>query len=540
MEEATGAKGRQARMSIPVTNEEKFLDPKKPIVTKTDLKGKITYANPAFCEISGFTEEELLGQPHNMVRHPDMPRDAFKDLWVTVRNGEPWEGLVKNRCKDGGFYWVNAYVTPMTKNGEKIGYMSVRSKPTDAEKSMAIKLYSEVNQNTTAFPFTKLKKGRPFAIDLGVVCLLPIGLEILSSVLQNPVLHWALFALSVSIGAGGFFWLLYRLKTANKKISNALISLSEGNFKAHIEKSPVREFNQTLSDMASMQVNLRAIIADVVSGAQQVGYDADRLESLSSSLMSQSQEQSDGISGVAAALEELSVSVAEISDATQNSSKHAEDSMNVVKKGQDAMTRSTAASDEVAVVVDQAKANVTDLNSAVIRISSVTKTITEIAERTNLLALNAAIEAARAGESGRGFAVVADEVRKLAEMTRQSTTEISSTVDEIQKGTQATSAVMNKAVERVAIGTNLIKEANHSLLEIKTASDGVAKSAADISSMLDQQSQASNEVASSMEKMSALTDSNVESIRKLESSARILQGTSNSLRKLTQVFEANL
>ena len=89
-------------MQVPTTNVEHHLDPKQPIVTKTDLKGKITYANPAFVEISGFTEDELVGRPHNVVRHPDMPREAFADLWNTIRAGVPWRGRVKNRTTEGG------------------------------------------------------------------------------------------------------------------------------------------------------------------------------------------------------------------------------------------------------------------------------------------------------------------------------------------------------------------------------------------------------------------------------------------------------
>ncbi|HAV75032.1 MAG TPA: hypothetical protein DCX50_08680, partial [Limnobacter sp.] len=156
------------------------------------------------------------------------------------------------------------------------------------------------------------------------------------------------------------------------------------------------------------------------------------------------------------------------------------------------------------------------------------------------LALNAAIEAARAGESGRGFAVVADEVRKLAEMTRQSTTEISATVQEVQSGTNKGLETMGRAVEEVNIGTTLILEAGESLQAIKVASRGVAQSAKDISAMLEQQSQASLEVANSMERMSALTESNVAAINDLDSAAKQLASTSGDLRTLVKHFEASL
>ena len=111
------------KVNLPVTQHEVFLDPARPIVTKTDLKGQITYANRAFIDISGFHEDELLGFSHNIVRHPDMPPEAFADLWDTLKAGRPWRGLVKNRSKTGDFYWVEAYVSPITENGQTIGYM---------------------------------------------------------------------------------------------------------------------------------------------------------------------------------------------------------------------------------------------------------------------------------------------------------------------------------------------------------------------------------------------------------------------------------
>ncbi|MCW5627203.1 MAG: PAS domain-containing protein, partial [Burkholderiales bacterium] len=104
------------RVNQPVTTIEQFLEPGKPIVTKTGLDGKILYANESFVKISGFTREELIGADHNIVRHPDMPPAAFADLWRTVRAGQPWRGLVKNRTKTGDFYWVEAFVTPITES----------------------------------------------------------------------------------------------------------------------------------------------------------------------------------------------------------------------------------------------------------------------------------------------------------------------------------------------------------------------------------------------------------------------------------------
>jgi len=115
--------------NMPITNVEYPLKESDSLVSKTDLKGTITYINEDFLRISGFTKQELIGAPHNIVRHPDMPPEAFADMWKALKENRPWTGLVKNRCKNGNFYWVLANTTPYYENDQLVGYMSVRSKP---------------------------------------------------------------------------------------------------------------------------------------------------------------------------------------------------------------------------------------------------------------------------------------------------------------------------------------------------------------------------------------------------------------------------
>ena len=116
------------RINMPVTNVEVPLRDDTLIVSKTDLKGQLTYINKDFLDISGFTEAELIGVSHNIVRHPDMPIEAFEDLWRDLKAERPWTGYVKNRCKNGDYYWVLATATPILENGQVTGYMSVRRK----------------------------------------------------------------------------------------------------------------------------------------------------------------------------------------------------------------------------------------------------------------------------------------------------------------------------------------------------------------------------------------------------------------------------
>jgi PAS domain S-box-containing protein len=134
------------RVNQPVTDREIILDDDQVIVSKTDIKGLITFVNQTFIEISGFAETELIGAPHNLVRHPDMPPAAFADLWRTIRTGTPWEGLVKNRTKNGDYYWVRANATPIVENGEIVGFISIRLKPSREQVAAAEALYRAVRE----------------------------------------------------------------------------------------------------------------------------------------------------------------------------------------------------------------------------------------------------------------------------------------------------------------------------------------------------------------------------------------------------------
>ncbi|OMH33574.1 methyl-accepting chemotaxis protein [Motiliproteus sp. MSK22-1] len=167
------------KVNTPVTDKEVVLQANQEIVSKTDLKGLITYVNQEFVDISGFTEHELIGKNHNIVRHPDMPPEAFADLWATLLAGEPWAGMVKNRCKNGDFYWVKANVTPVRENGRIIEFMSVRSKPGAGEIAAADTLYQNIKEKKSSLAqpgyIKKLnlrQKLNGFVISIGVVLAL--------------------------------------------------------------------------------------------------------------------------------------------------------------------------------------------------------------------------------------------------------------------------------------------------------------------------------------------------------------------------------
>src|SRR6478672_3502963 len=158
------------RHNLPVTNQEVMLEEGESIVSRTDLRGKILFVNRTFLRISGYTENELLGQPHNIIRHPDMPSAAFADLWATLKAGRPWVGIVKNRCKNGDHYWIEAHATPVYEDGEVVGYMSVRRQATREQIDFAERAYAglragdrrlELRHGSLAVPRTLLHRLNP-------------------------------------------------------------------------------------------------------------------------------------------------------------------------------------------------------------------------------------------------------------------------------------------------------------------------------------------------------------------------------------------
>ena len=129
------------KINMPVTSHEVLLDDMAFLLSKTDLNGVITYANQDFIRISGFSESELVGQSHNVVRHPDMPTEAFEDMWRNLKAGKSWTGLVKNRTKSGDYYWVETNAAPIIENGQVTGYLSARKKPSRQQVEAASAVY---------------------------------------------------------------------------------------------------------------------------------------------------------------------------------------------------------------------------------------------------------------------------------------------------------------------------------------------------------------------------------------------------------------
>jgi methyl-accepting chemotaxis protein len=270
------------KINMPVTNIEIELKDTSSIVSKTDLKGRITYINRDFLEISGFTEQELIGASHNIVRHPDMPPAAFADLWNTVKAGKPWNGLVKNRCKNGDHYWVEANVAPVRENGEIVGYMSVRSKVTrkqieDIEPIYRRMLKGEVIK--TEGLVAKLVNGlrnMPMFLKVLMAMILPVGTILGMAILINVGIANALTISSIGFIAALFVsFLLSRkivspIQTATKNIN----AIASGNLQLKIDTSANDEAGKMIQALKSMQIKVGFDVND----ARKIAEEAMRLQ----------------------------------------------------------------------------------------------------------------------------------------------------------------------------------------------------------------------------------------------------------------------
>ncbi|HCZ13137.1 MAG TPA: chemotaxis protein, partial [Candidatus Accumulibacter sp.] len=275
------------RNNQPVTRIETVLPEGEFIYSRTDLKGVIEEANEAFAAISGYTREEMTGQPHNMVRHPDMPEAAFADLWTDLKAGRPWRGLVKNRRKDGGFYWVVANASPVRENGQIVGYQSVRARPSRQEIAAAEEAYQRIRKGDRSL---RIRHGRvervlPVVVDwfaslptqmllMGLLAVLPGVLELTAELIGGrPLGHvqTLLTAVAALYALFFLFWVTPRVLRDLQATADHLDSvLSTGDLKTRLD-IPRRDIVGRIAHLADKFVAaVQATVQGMADTAKQV------------------------------------------------------------------------------------------------------------------------------------------------------------------------------------------------------------------------------------------------------------------------------
>ena len=473
-------------MSSPtyVTQNEYPLDDDTTLMSTTDVHSYITHANDTFVQVSGYQLDELTGQPHNMVRHPDMPKAAFADMWYTLQQGEPWSGIVKNRRKNGDHYWVRANAVPMVRQGQVTGYMSIRAKATAEEIAAVEPLYRALNDGSCKKRIHKgLVVGKGW---LGKLPAMPLRwrvrsvmaalFAVLAATLIATSAGWMPLATAALVMLlGTLLFELQIVRPVENVARQALkVATGERNSVQHLNRSD--ELGLTLRAVGQLGLMCRWLINDVSSQVVSVRDGSDRLAQGNEDLNDRTRQTVANVQQTVATMNQMAASVQSNSETAAEVDKLSVAASSAATKGGNAMQTVVKTMDDIA--------------DSTQRIGSITSLINDIAFQTNILALNAAVEAARAGEQGKGFAVVAGEVRHLASRSASAANDIRKLIDasasKVQSGSEqvhAAGRTMDDIVEQVKNVTQLIAQISHATSEQATGLSELTRAVAELDSI---------------------------------------------------------
>jgi len=523
------------RVNLPISNTEYPIGDDTLILSTTDTKGRITYVNQTFIEVSGYTEDELIGKAHNIVRHPDMPPEAFEDLWKTLQAGKPWTGLVKNRRKNGDFYWVLGNATPLIENGTTVGYLSVRTKPSRQVIETVAPIYRQFIDGKAKN--LKIENG-------GVVRTDPMGkiASLLKMTLGKRIAFYLAIPTLLLLSAAGFGWWGLMQTTITPALGNfisvtaisgALLmcvagflirqntlkplnmaieianTLAAGDLQTKITNEFSDEFGILIKSLSQMGINLRATVSDIRNSAESVRLASSGIASGNMDLSQRTEEQASSLEETASSMEELTSAVKQNADNAKQADHFSINASNIALKGGQMM--------------NDVVSTMSSISDSSHKIASIISVIDGIAFQTNILALNAAVEAARAGEQGRGFAVVATEVRNLAQRSATAAKEIKN--------------LINDSVGKVEFGTKLVSESGKTMEEIVTSIKHVAEIMSEITLASQEQSSGIEQINQAVTQMDEVTQQNAALVEEAAASAESLESQAKDLTGAISIFK---
>ena len=518
------------KINLPVTGRNVDIAQDANILSTTDLGSSITYANQDFIDVSGYSREELLGAPHNLLRHPDMPSAAFAHMWQTLKSGRSWMGMVKNRCKNGDHYWVSAYASPVTRDGVAVEYQSVRTRP-DARRVMAAeRVYARLRTGPRRMR-PVLEMPLKLSLVTGATCALTWGAGV--GLASYP---WAVQVLGLAaVGAVGILGVNLLLRPL-RQLSERARQIADNPVSQAIYTGRADELGQIEFAMQMLEAQVGAVVGRIGDASQRLsGHAAALVEQLDSSHSSTLGQQSQ-TDQVATAIHEMAASVAQVANHAQQASKAADQAGSATREGHQRVDESRDAVLRLSQELARATTVIHQLESHSGDISGVLEVIRAIAEQTNLLALNAAIEAARAGEQGRGFAVVADEVRGLAQRTQQSTNEIQRMISTLQGGARDAVMAMEQSSQHVEASVDHAQRAASALDGISQRVNQITAMSVQIATAVEEQSAVSEDINRNIVGIRNAGEATVTAGQQSQLSSGDVAALAEDLRRLAEEF----
>ncbi|MDP2028117.1 MAG: methyl-accepting chemotaxis protein [Thiobacillus sp.] len=519
------------RTNLPVTNVEYVLQDGETIASRTDLHGNITYVNQTFIDVSGFTEDELLGAPHNILRHPDMPAEAFADLWQTLKSGKPWTGVVKNRARNGDHYWVEANAAPIIENRKVVGYSSIRLKPSRAQIQAADSVYRAIKAGDTRFKIqegqavrqtwlrrTGLMKAHSIKTLLGLAVGAMTVLFALIGTLAwlassgdgagylNALMVITALGVPVAVLFGVLSYRNVVLPLLN--VGHDLGRMSSGDLTGRIAISGAAEIVAVLHSLRVLQLNTKWLVGQIKDSTAAVNIGAQEIARGNADLSSRTESQASSLEETASSMEELTSTVQENATNAHMASKLVASTADIAVQGGE--------------VVGKVIETMASINNSSRKIADIIGVIDGIAFQTNILALNAAVEAARAGEQGRGFAVVAAEVRHLAQRSAGAAKEIKTLIID--------------SVAQVDLGRKLVNEAGEAIDDVVTSVQLVVEIMEGSATASQEQSAGIAQINQAVSQMDEMTQQNAALVEQSAAASESLQDQAAKLATLVDTF----
>lgn len=471
-------------------SQEKNFSSSEILLSTTDLNSHIKYANKGFCDIAGYSLDEMKGHPHNMVRHPDMPKAAFKDLWSSIQAGKSWMGPVKNKCKNGDHYWVNAFVTPIKDNtGNTVEFQSVRTTLDEAVKQRANTIYPRLCAGAS---LKRLNLHTDITLWIQNILFILVVTSALPFVLANEN-FWVLLPNLIIAAVGAGIFTTWRKKY--RKVIQSSKNVFDNKLMGYLYSGNNDDIGCIELALKMQQSQVNAIVGRVSDDSDNITVLAQQSSGTGNEVAEILNQQAMETVQVATAIDQMSATVQEIAKIVTHASESSQQGLDISNEGQKIVYKTVEAINELSEQLADVDSAISRLINGTKSIEAVLTQISSIADQTNLLALNAAIEAARAGEQGRGFAVVAEEVRALAMRSQQSTEEISTLLGQLQIESDSATSAMEQGNTLSRTCVELANETGHALEKITSEVSELADISTQIATAVEEQSVVTEQVS---------------------------------------------